>query len=340
MRTSALYIFLSAILAFQSCENKSSDEGDVKVIRGEAQGTTYSVKYHGENEVTKTEIDSILREIDLSLSAWVEESVLNSFNLKDSLKINDSHFINVFYRSKEIAELTDGAFHPMVMPLVRAWGFGVGGGELREDANLDSLKQLVNFNFEVEAIPNQNAVRIIKGGQKMDVNGIAQGYSVDVVVSYLEKQGVENYMVEIGGEVLTSGESDKGEAWRIGVDKPLFGADQRELEAVISLNDAALATSGSYRKFYEKDGQRYSHTIDPSTGRPVEHNLLSATVRSSNCTDADALATAFMVMGTEKAKEFLSKNPQLNLDVFLIYDENGELKTFMTEGFSKDLEEV
>ena len=340
----SLLLTFSALLMLWSCESQRSpgvESPDIQFIQGEAQGTTYSIKYTGEVRVQKAEIDSLLDQIDLSMSAWVDKSVLSEFNREDSIAISDDHFLTVFFRGKEIHDMTDGAFHPMIMPLVKAWGFGPEGGELQEGVNLDSLKGLVNYDFEI--MPDDDAKRIffIKNvGQQLDVNGIAQGYSVDVVSEFLERAGVKNYMVEIGGELMAKGKNERNEFWRIGVDKPSSTAENRRLEAIVTLKDAALATSGSYRKFYEKDGRKYSHTIDPWTGEPVNHNLLSATVLASNATNADAFATAFMVYGMDRTKEFLADHPEMNLEVFLIYDENGEVKTYASEGLKEVIQNL
>jgi len=336
--------FLPAFLLFSACDNppaKTTETQEIQVIRGEAQGTTYSVKYTGEPLIEKNQIDSLLDQIDRSLSAWVENSVLNEFNRIDSVLVKDDHFLKVFYRGKEIHDLTQGAFQPMIMPLVKAWGFGPEGGTLKEGINLDSLQALVNFDFKM--IPEEEADGIIfvkDEGQQLDVNAIAQGYSVDIVSEFLERKGAENYMVEIGGELRARGKNENGEFWRIGVDKPSSTPENRTLEAIVTLKNASLATSGSYRKFYEKNGRKYSHTIDPETGEPVNHNLLSTTVLASNCTNADAFATAFMVMGVEKTKTFLSAHPDLNLEVFLIFDENGTVSTYTSEGLKEEIENL
>ncbi|MCZ4409317.1 FAD:protein FMN transferase [Cryomorphaceae bacterium 1068] len=343
MKYSTLFI-LSAILLLYSCDSPQTqkvENTDVQLIQGEAQGTTYSIKYSGEVQVEKSQIDSILRQIDLSLSAWVDESVLTEFNGTESILVADDHFLTVFFRGREVHDMTQGAFQPMIMPLVRAWGFGPDGGELNAGENLDSLRDFVNYDFQIIADESSESILFVKyQGHQMDVNGIAQGYSVDVVSDFLESEGIADYMVEIGGEVKAAGKNENEEYWRIGVDKPSSTSQNRRLEAIVTLNNAALATSGSYRKFYEKDGRKYSHTIDPSTGEPVNHNLLSATVMASNCTNADAFATAFMVMGVEETKEFLASHPEMNLEVFLIYDEEGEVITYTSEGLKKALENL
>lgn len=343
MKYSNLFI-VAAILLFVSCDNSSTqtpEDVNVQLIRGEAQGTTYSIKYTGPARINKFEIDSILDRVDLSLSAWVEESVLTRFNHQDSIVVSDDHFLTIFFRGKEIHDMTDGAFQPMVMPLVKAWGFGPDGGELNDGENLDSLKNLVNYDYQILNNEDSESIHFVKRqGQQLDVNGIAQGYSVDVVADFLESNEIENYMVEIGGELKAKGKNENGEYWRIGVDKPSSTAENRLLEAVVTLKDASLATSGSYRKFYEKDGRKYSHTIDPATGEPVNHNLLSATVLASNCTNADAFATAFMVKGVDGTKEFLAAHPEMNLEVFLIYDENGKVVTYASEGLKSLVENL
>jgi thiamine biosynthesis lipoprotein len=310
IRTKKIPLLAILLLGISCSEpaDETKNKAQVQVIRGEAQGTTYSVKYVGDEIVTKSELDSALRAIDLSLSAWVDESTLSRFNRSDSLFISDPHFLEVFFRGKELSDLTGGAFHPMIMPLVKAWGFGPDGGKLKDNLNLDSVRALVSFDFDVRPAGEEEGVYFIKDGRyQIDVNGIAQGYSVDVLSEMMEAREVNNYMVEIGGEVRTKGSNESGEPWRIGVDKPVGSEEERTLEAIVNLDDAALATSGSYRKFYEMNGKKYSHTIDPRTGYPVDHGLLSATVKTDNCTDADALATAFMVMGLEKTKDFLSE---------------------------------
>ncbi|MCH2214527.1 MAG: FAD:protein FMN transferase [Flavobacteriales bacterium] len=339
------YTFLFFVpLIICSCDNTKGEQKAIvtaEIVQGVAQGTTYSIKYNGEHKVTKLEIDSVLRGIDLSLSAWVDESTLTAFNNSDSITVKDPHFLTVFYRSEEVYDVTGGAFQPMIMPLTRAWGFGPEGGQVKNDINIDSIRTLVNF--DVVALPNENSQSVTflkKAGRQLDVNGIAQGYSVDVVAEFLERRGIVNYMVEIGGELRAKGKNEKGELWRIGVDKPSSTLNERTLEVIITLENSSLATSGSYRKFYEKNGRKFSHTIDPQTGEPVIHNLLSVTVLASNCTSADAFATAFMVQGVKGTQDFLAHHPELDLSVYMIYDENGEMKTYASEKLLALIEDV
>jgi thiamine biosynthesis lipoprotein len=341
---SPLFIFFFLVLA--GCQNNSGDkaqESDYKSIGGEAQGTTYTVTFQSSEdiELKKNQLDSIFTSIDQSLSLWVNNSVIRRFNDEDSIFIDDPHFLNVYFRAQEIKEMTSGAFEPMILPLVKYWGFGPDGAYKKMEGELEPLLNLMKQEVFTTVDSSQTAdrlnVKFIKQpGQQIDVNGIAQGYAVDVVCEYLGNLGIRNYMVELGGEVRSNGKNPTGEWWRVGVDKPVPLEAERKIEIVIPLQNQALVTSGSYRKFYEVDGQKYSHTIDPFTGKPVDHNLLSVSVLASNATNADALATAFMVMGLENTKEFLSLNPELDLEVFMIYQgPSGENETYMTEGIKE-----
>lgn len=317
-------------------------------ITGEAQGTTYSITFLDStgNKFSNQIADSIFHEIDISLSVWNENSTISEFNRSDSMAVSDPLFLTVFFRGREIADLTQGAFQPMIMPIVRAWGFGPEGVHPKGDLNTDSLMALVSTPLKVLAVDtlaeSENPTYFISKlkGQELDVNGIAKGYTVDVLGGFLKESGIDNFMIEVGGEILVNGVNNKDEIWHIGIDKPVRPEENRELLAVAEINNRAVATSGSYRKYYESDGKRYSHTIDPSTGKPVDHNLLSTTVLAPNCANADAFATAFMVMGVEKSKQFIADHPELKLDVYLIYDEDDSLKTFMSSGLKEILKEI
>ncbi len=317
-------------------------EQPVTVYQGEAQGSTYSVKFLNPDSVVvlQSKVFSILKIIDLSLSTWVKTSTISQFNQSDSVFVRDHHFMEVFRRGKEISEKTGGAFHPMIMPVVRAWGFGPEGGQMKEGVNLDSLRRLVHFDFDVSETAD-GWIFQKPAGVQLDVNSFAQGYTVDVIADFLESRNIHDYMVEVGGELKASGRNQTGEFWRIGIDKPLETDAARELNAIVTLDDAAMATSGTYRKFYVRDGKKYSHTIDPVTAAPVDHNLLSVTVMAKTCLEADAYATAFMVMGVEKARDFIQENPDLKLEIYLIYDagEDG-LKTYTSKGLEEATEEL
>ncbi len=318
------------IFIFFSCENHLP----VKPIHltGEAQGTYYSVIYYDSLQRDfQPQIDSLLTAFDRSVSLWVPGSILSRVNRNEEV-LPDKYFIDNFNLSMQVAEETDGAFDPTVGSLVRAWGFGFDASRKVDSLIVDSILAFTGYD----------KVRIsdgifVKDNERttIDFNAIAQGYSVDVVGDFLESNGIDNYLVDIGGEVKAKGTKPDGSLWKIGIEKPARQKnDERELKEIIVLKDKSVATSGSYRKFYEKDGVRYSHTIDPKTGYPVQHSLLSVSVVADNTALADAYATSFMVMGLEKSREFLKSHPEL--DAFFIYaDEEGHYQTFTTEGFKK-----
>lgn len=343
---SQILILICILAVACNSEKKEAPENSHFIsFSGDAQGTTYSISYEDSTGTlfSKAAADSILDAIDMSLSEWVDSSVISKFNNLDSIEISDPHFLNVFFRGREISTLTDGAFEPMIMPLVHAWGFGPHGAIPKGEVNIDSLMTLVHTDIEITPLDSSagdfNSAHFIfkkMKGQKLDVNGIAQGYSVDVIGDYLEWLGIHNFMIEVGGEVLAHGQNAHGEPWKIGIDKPVDPDQDRQLQAIARVKNMAICTSGSYRKFYEKDGKRYSHTIDPHSGKPVAHSLISTTVLAPNCTNGDTFATAFMVMGVEKTKEFVKAHPELHLDVYLIYDgANGEWESYMSPGMEK-----
>jgi thiamine biosynthesis lipoprotein len=344
------FSILTLILLSCSNEKPMPVDENYRTIAGEAQGTTYRISYADSTDqlFSKLQADSIFKAIDQCLSVWVENSTISQFNAMDTLEVMDAHFLTVYFRGEEINNLSDGAFEPMIMPLVKVWGFGPEGAKAKVDTNIDSLLQIVHapvlaqpIDFEEVEIKTEGMRFVKTPGQALDVNGIAQGYTVDVLTDFLDSKGIADYMVEVGGEVFAKGLNAKGQLWSIGIDKPVSLEEERALQAIVKLDGMAVATSGSYRKFYEVDGKRFSHTIDPTTGRAVDHQLLSATVMAPNCTNADAFATVFMVKGVEGTKAFLAANPQLHLEVFLIYQtEDGELKTYTSEGMKKILEEV
>ncbi len=298
---------------------------------GEAQGTYYAVTYFDHKDRNfQPEIDSLLKRFDQSASLWVPSSVISKINQSDSGSRVDDIVKTLCEMSFQVAESTKGHFDITVGPLVNAWGFGFREGIEPDSSMVDSIMQFVGYNM-VDL--NGNFLSKKYPDISIDFNAIAQGYSVDLIGDFLETHGIEDYLVDVGGEVLGKGRKSNNEAWVVGVEKPSSEPyDERRLQIRIELNDKAVATSGSYRKFFVKDGIRYSHTINPLTGYPVEHSLLSVSVTGNACATADAYATAFMVMGVEKSMKFLEKNKEL--DAFFIYsDENGEYQSITTKGF-------
>jgi len=305
---------------------------------GFVQGTTYSITYETLDSANyKDKIEILLADFDTSLSTYNNLSLITKIN-NNEITNTDLYFNAVYNKSEEVYQNTNGAFDITVAPLVNAWGFGFKNKEEITNAKIDSILEFVGF--DKVSLTNSE---IIKTDPRvmLDVNAIAQGYSVDVVADFLENQEILNYLVEIGGEVKTKGINKKGKEWNIGIDKPIDNNNVpgQNLQAIIKLSNKSLATSGNYRKFYEKNGIKYSHTINPKTGYPVTHSLLSATVVADNCITADAYATAFMVMGLEKSIELLKELP--NIEAYLIFsDENGEYKVKSTEHIKELITEV
>jgi len=300
---------------------------------GSAQGSTYQIKYMTTKNIDfGTEFEQIFLDIDNSMSTWVPTSIISQVNEAGEWVEVDSLFMNVLTRSLEIAEESDGDFDPTVGPLVRLWGFWFD--EIRgqvSDEQVASTLQLIGY--EKVEIDGQR-VRIPENST-IDFNAIAQGYTVDVISEFLEKQGIDRYMVEVGGEVRTSGLNDKNAVWVIGVDKPQENIDVEDrFQFILKLEDRALATSGNYRRFWVdfETGLKYSHTINPHTGYPARNNLLSASILAPSAMDADAYATLCMVEGLEECKEFLASKPEL--EGYLIYaDLGGNWQEYITEGF-------
>ena len=330
-----LFQIASCVIFFFSCNQHDR----TIYVRGEAQGTTYNITYSAPEKTNyKNEIDSLFKAVDQSLSTYVPGSIISRINRNDTGVVADKYFIDVFRKAQEISQQTNGAFDVTVAPIVNAWGFGFTKRARIDSATIDSLLRFVGYQkikLEGGAIVKTNP------GMMLDFNAIAQGYTVDLLSSFLESKGINNYLVELGGEVRTKGKKNNGEDWKIGIDQPNETyTEGRPLKAIVSLKNKALATSGNYRKFYVENGRKYAHIIDPHTGYPSKHNLLSATVIANDCMTADAFATAFMVMGLEKAKQFLSKDKQLGLEVFFIYDEQGTWKTYTSETLKERIEEL
>lgn len=283
-------------------------------------GTVYNVTYQCDRSLKK-EIETELQKVDNSLSPFNKHSIISKINRNEDMTV-DRMFSDVFTLAMQVSKETGGAFDITVAPLVNVWGFGFKNGAQPTPAVIDSLRQIVGY----EKV-SLSGKRIIKKDSRvmLDCSAIAKGYGSDVVASYLRGRGIDNFMIEIGGEVVTRGVNEKRLPWKIGVTKPTDDSlsVNNELQTVLNVTDKAMATSGNYRNFYYKNGRKYAHTIDPKTGYPVQHSLLSATVLAKNCATADAYATSFMVLGIEKAKKVLEQHPELM--VYFIYtDGHGE----------------
>lgn len=282
-------------------------------------GTSYHITYQCDSDLNRS-IKAELMKVDRSLSPFNKQSVITAINQNEEV-VPDQMFLDVYRLAMQISQDTDGAFDITVAPLVNAWGFGFKNGIQPTRAQVDSLMEIVGFG-KVSLVNG----RVRKGDPRMmlDCSAIAKGYGCDVVARFLRDRGVQNFMVEIGGEVVTSGLNEKRLPWKIGVTKPTDDSlnISHELQTVLNVTDKAMATSGNYRNFYYKGGKKYAHTIDPKTGYPVQHNILSATVLTSDCATADAYATSFMVMGLERAQQVLARHPEL-MAYFIYSDEQG-----------------
>lgn len=303
---------------------------------GQTQGTTYSVIYQQPQETDLQEkIEKRLHEFDLSLSTYVSQSIISRINANDSTVRTDDDFDEMFRTAQSVSEKTNGAFDITVGPIVKAWGFGFGN---KDHAKVPDVKELLPFvGYHKVKLDNH---RVIKTDSRilLDANAIAQGQSSDIIGRLLESNGCKNYMVEIGGEVVCKGLNPQGKKWRIAIDKPVDDSTSvtTEAQSVISISNGAVTTSGNYRKFYYLNGEKYAHEIDPHTGYPVVHNLLSATVIAPTCIQADAYATAFMVVGVDRALQICRSIP--GMDCYLIYtDKKGDNQVIYTDGFKKYL---
>lgn len=325
-------ILLIGLALFMSCVQQPQKT----VLQGLVQGSYYAITYYDDlGRNFQVEVDSIFHAVDLSVNLWVDSSLICKVNRNEEVCL-DSIFIDNFEIAQEAARISNGYFDPTVSPLVAAWGFSNKEGDSITPQLIDSLRGLVDYR----------KIRIEKGkvvkenpNMKLDFNAIAQGYTSDMVAFFLDSKGVERYIVDIGGEIFARGCKPDGSPWIVGVEKPAANWDAgREVQQRVSLSDKGIVTSGGYRKYVERDGKRYSHCIDPKTGYPVDHNLLSVTVVANNAVWADALASICMVMGMERSLELV--NSLQGVEAYYIYvNADNALETYATDGFNELLME-
>ena len=293
------------------------------------EGAVFGTFYHFTYQSSEDLHDSLraeLQKVDESLSMFNPQSTLRRLN-SGATDSTDALFREVFRLSQQVSEATGGAFDITVAPLVNAWGFGYKNGALPDSATVDSLRQFVGFHH----VSLTDDDRLVRDDPRtvLDCGAVAKGFGVDQVARFLRARGILNYMVEIGGEVVVSGENPQGQQWHVGVSRPTDDPTSQStaLDTVLTLSEGALATSGNYRNFYvTDDGRRVAHTINPATGYPIQHNILSATVLAPTCAEADAFATSFMVLGLDGAREVLGRHPELQ--VYFICDSAGHDKIF------------
>ena len=336
-----------------------SDGSKEYLNAGDTQGTTYLVKYHGEEEVEQSVIDSVLEVVDVEFNLWRPDSrinQINSFEGGDQLFtfVDTSRLWSVIWsRSIDLFEASQGAFDPTVHPLVELWGFGLSKRGDVDDADVQRILPDVGLTLdridleenEIDRMYESTYVRKGNPNTSIDFNGIAQGLTVDLLADALWSNGIYNFIVEVGGEVKCHGLRSDGQPWRIAIDLPvdqLDGLDERQLQSIVAVKDAAICTSGNYRKFYEEDGIKRSHTISPFTGYPVQHSLLSATIHAVDAATADALATACMVWGPAEGRQFIeayrTENEFERIEALFIYaTEAEEMETWQTAGWDASL---
>lgn len=339
-----LYILCAAVVAV-ACQQMSKE--NVYYIRGEAQGTTYGITYIAQKPIEKTAVDSILKVIDLSMSTYIDNSLITKINKGEHLPI-DPHFEKVLSASMDIYKQSDGIFDPSIGQLINAWGFGKKENHTPPtQKQIDSLLALTGMDkVHVATTPEGTFVEKDNPNIQLNFNAIAQGYTSDVIADYFLSKHITNFIVEVGGELVIHGRNTlKGKSWTIGIDNPLQKPDEdREIVATVELTDCGLATSGNYRKLWTDSltGQKYVHTINPKTGRPQPSNLLSATVIAPSAMLADGYATTLMALGgIEKAKDFLAQHKELKA-VLLYSDEahKDKIQRYVTENFKVEFEEA
>lgn len=307
------------------------NDADIQKCSGSVFGTEYHITYQNGGDI-HNELKEVMTDVDNSLSPFNKESVITAINNGNNVEA-DSMFTEVFDMAKNVAEETQGAFDITVAPLVNAWGFGFKNKIDVSKEKIDSIRKYVGF----EKVHMENG-KVIKEDKNimLDCSAIAKGYGVDAVGRYLEKKKIRNYMVEIGGEIRVKGCNPEGRLWKVGISKPIDDSlnVNGEIQEVLMVSDIAIATSGNYRNFYIKDNKKYAHTIDPRTGYPVQHSILSSTVVAPTCALADAYATSFMVVGLDEAKKILTRHKELQA-YFIYTDSKGKMATWCT----KDLED-
>ncbi|MBR7026170.1 MAG: FAD:protein FMN transferase [Bacteroidales bacterium] len=335
--------FLTLLLLLSVCAC-STDR--YVTLDGFAQGGTWSVKCSLSSKINrqdvKNSIDSALLVIDNSISGYNKGSILSRVNAGEQVAL-DSTFIDIFNISKEIWEKSGGAFDPSAGPLFDLWGFGFADSTAtaaQKAAMAAGMKEYIGMDlFGFEETPKGTFLTKTDSRCRLNFNAIAQGYSCDVVAHILDSYGCANYIIELGGEIVCKGQREQEGPWRIWIDKPEDGNNVSGAlkQDVVSISDCGLVTSGNYRKFYVEDGLKYSHTVDPVSGMPVKHSLLSATVVARDGATADAYATWFMVIGTEEAKRVISS--QLageGVEAYLVYGEQDDMKVWHTPGLILD----
>ncbi len=314
-------------------------------LQGETQGSYYSIIYYdAQQRNLQSQIDSLLHDFDLTANLWVDSSVIRRVNRNEDTLVNEM-FCDLLQKSLQIHQYTQGAFDCKIGSLVNLYGFGFKNRQDVSQSTIDSLLAYIRQDSTTLSPTDTPGIYALHKLPQIeyDFNAIAQGYTSDLIARHFDQLGLESYLIDVGGEVIAKGTKPNGDPWTVGIERPAETKySQQQVETAIRLCNQSVVTSGNYRKYYEQDGVRYSHTIDPATGRPVGHTLLSVSVVSKASWYADAMATAFMVMGLEKSLQFIQDHPD-DPDiqaVFFIYDLHGDYQTHATPAFQKIIKEI
>ena len=326
-----IYIIRQQHPEYFESNSKEWDSELIKRNEGAVFGTFYHITYESDKDLQKG-IDSTLAEVDRSLSPFNKQSIITAVNNGEDVELN-TMFTDVFMLAQKISKETEGAFDITVAPLVNLWGFGFKNINNVNDATVDSLRQFVGMD---KVSLTDGKVMKEHPETMLDCSAIAKGYGVDAAGLYLESMGVKNYMVEIGGEVRLRGNNPRSDLWAIGINKPVDDSlsTSTDIQQVVKATDIAMATSGNYRNFYVKGGKKYAHTIDPRTGYPVQHSILSSTVLAKDCATADAYATSFMVLGLDGAKKVLKAHPELRV-FFILSKDDGTTEEWYSDNMKE-----
>lgn len=328
------FTFVLILFVLFSCKEETKQIQSIPentIVSGPVFGTSFSVIYNSEINYAK-QFDSLFAVVNQSMSTYISDSDLSKLNRNETV-VMDKHFVKVFSASKKIYKATEGAFDPTIGDVVNAWSFGADKNKfLTDSTTINDLMRFVGFNRVMMIDNNVNK----QPQTYIEFNAIAKGYGVDVIADFLERRNINNYLVEIGGEIRASGiNMEKETPWRVGLDEPRFDGEQSVLKG-ISLTNVGMATSGTYRKFKTDDnGNRYAHIINTKTGYPTKTNILSVSVIAEDCMTADGYATAFQAMGIEKVTEFLKSHPELK--VFLVFEnDTKKLESLNLNGFPEN----
>ncbi len=348
------FLLLSILLVVFACADSNQgtsqfqkNDGNYLRLSGSTMGTTYNITYKDEKQRDfGADIEELLKSINDEVSTYEQHSTISRVNdaQKDSIHLGvlpNNYFIQNFKLAKEVYEITEGNFDPTVMPLVNYWGFGTSMKRAVTEvdkAKVDSLKNYVGFD-RVQLLEENGALTVLKenAGMAIDFSACAKGGGVDAIGAFFVSNGIENYLVDIGGELVARGKSPRGEDWKVGVSVPKEDARSDEIHSIVSLTNMAIATSGNHRNYYQTKGYKYGHTLNPKTGFPEKNDLLSATVFTPDCMKADAYATAFMVMGLDRAYALANQIPEI--EAFFIYGKpDGSMGVKYTDGADKFLQ--